>query len=124
MGRTNKVYINYGRDLTAAISAVRGADEMDLRILSAIFLGADEIGCAQISELEEMLELDYADIAASVKYWKGAGVLGAAPTKGEQAGAQKSKKAVRTCGVESYSQPACLELQPLEPLLAFCFSNT
>ena len=103
MGRTNKIYVNYGRDTSAALLAVKGADETDLRILSAILLGADESGCAHISELEEILELDYADIAASVKYWKGAGVLAATPAKSGDADASNSKKAVRRCGVESYT---------------------
>ena len=103
MGRTNKVYINYVRDVAASTAALKGADEMDLRILSAIFLCADSDGCAQLSELEAALELDYADIAASVKYWKGAGVLAAAPSKGERADATPSTKPIRRCGVESYT---------------------
>ena len=103
MGRTTKVYINYGRDTSASLLAVRGADEIDLRILSAIFLCADDDGCAHISSLEEALELDYADIAAAVKYWKGAGVLGTAPAKNEAMGAEPSKAPVRRCGVESYT---------------------
>ena len=75
MGRTNKIYVNYGRDTSAALLAVKGADETDLRILSAILLGADESGCAHISELEEILELDYADIAASVYVLPSEGVF-------------------------------------------------
>ena len=103
MGRTTKVYINYGRDISSSLLAVKGADEMDLRILSAIFLCADSEGCAHITDFEDTLGLDYADIAASVKYWKGAGVLGTAPAKNEATNTGESKKTVRRCGVESYT---------------------
>ena len=103
MGRTNKVYINYGRDVGASLLAVKGADEIDLRILSAILLCADGEGCAHLSELEEALELDYADIAASVKYWKGAGIIGTAPSKGGQADPERDANPIRRCGVESYT---------------------
>ena len=103
MGRTNKVYINYSRNAEASLLAVKGADEMDLRILSAILLCADGDGCAQLSELEDALELDYVDIAASVKYWKGAGIIATSPVKDTQAVANSDKKVIRTCGVESYT---------------------
>ena len=103
MGRTTKVYINYGRETDAALLAVKGADEMDLRILSAIFLSADADGCAHVSALEQALGLEYADIAASVKYWKGAGVISMTLQTAEESAEPKAQKTVRRCGVESYT---------------------
>lgn len=76
MGKTAKVYINYG--LADKAHALHEADETDLRILSAALLLAGGEGVVSVSELESMLELSSAEVAASVKYWKGAGILSSA----------------------------------------------
>ena len=70
-----KVYINYNATNSKKLAAISGADETDLRVFSAIALNADSDGCCDTAELEELLEIDTADIIASVKFWKGAGII-------------------------------------------------
>ena len=63
-------------------SVLNNADEGDLRILIAVMMLADkETGIASIAELSELLETDRAEIDASLKFWRGAGILGTASAK-------------------------------------------
>lgn len=105
MGKTTKVYIDRSGALEALMPSLLNADETDLRILSALLLSCDSDGCADTSGLDAMLEIDKADINASVKYWKGAGVLSSAKKASTSDEHKDSgEKAVRQMiGVDEYS---------------------
>lgn len=112
MGKSTKVYINYGGSPEERATALLNADENDLRILSALLLSADADGCASASGLEELLELDKADVTASVKYWKGAGIVSSKPaaakkqpdaSDGSQPTAHKGGVVATFTGVEEYT---------------------
>ena len=78
MGKASKIEIKY-RDggLPEGLGDVlRNADETDLRILVAVQMLADrETGVASIADLPELLGLERSEVDASVKFWRGAGVL-------------------------------------------------
>ncbi|MBE6707125.1 MAG: DnaD domain protein [Ruminococcaceae bacterium] len=108
MSRNGKIYINYGGYDSRYDASIKGADENDLMILGGLFLLANSDGEVDITRAGELLSIDRAEIAASVKYWKGAGVLASART----AAASKNDKEENTAhkggvithsGVEEYS---------------------
>lgn len=103
MGKVTKVYIDKSRVSGATVEAIKGADELDLRVLAAALLIADGEGCVQLPAIEEMLGVDRADVTAAVKYWRGAGIFGSSGAATEAASAPERGRAVRTCTVESYS---------------------
>ena len=84
MAKTSKIYLSLGGYGEKYLSSVKGADESDLSILAGLFLLADQSGEVELSRLESALGLDGAEIAASVKYWKGAGVVQTSPAKETQ----------------------------------------
>lgn len=92
MGRTSKKIIKYrGGQLPEGLSEILGnADENDLRILIALMMAADENG--EVSEsvsVSDALGIDKAEVMASVKFWRGAGIIG-----GATAAKSKEKTAV------------------------------
>jgi DnaD/phage-associated family protein len=114
MGKTTKVYINYEGSQEERARSVLNADESDLRVLSALLLFADSEGCASLAQLESLLEMDASDIGASVKFWRGAGIVSAtkpknavhiAPATEENTSesAHKNGAVARIVGVESYT---------------------
>jgi hypothetical protein len=53
------------------------ADEHDLRILVALMMSADENGTvSEEISLGDMLGLEKPEIDASLKFWRGAGIIG------------------------------------------------
>lgn len=118
MGKITRFYIDRGRAIGAALDAIKGADELDLRVLAAALLMADGEGCVQISELETALEIEHADVTAAVKYWRGAGIFGSSGTARVTGGEpernadapEKKGSAVRRCAVESYSTDELAEV--------------
>lgn len=108
MSRTNKIYINYGGYDSRYDASIKGADENDLMILGGLFLLASSDGEVDISRAESFLSVDRAELMASVKYWRGAGVIASARTtqapKKETEEKTAHKDGVIThSGVEEYS---------------------
>ena len=68
------------------------ADEQDLKILSLLLMASDANG--EIDEgfsCEEMLGLSKSDVDASVKFWRGAGVIGSANSHKKKNSAKAEK---------------------------------
>ena len=91
MGKTTKKTLKYGNSqLPSNLAELLGnADENDLRILIALMMAADENG--EIPEefsIVDTLGIDERDVAASLKFWRGAGIIGSG------ARSQKQKKPV------------------------------
>lgn len=113
MGKTTKIYVNKAVSAADVSAALKNADENDLRILSLLLLTADSEGGASLSGIEELLGLDRADALASVKFWRGAGVLTSCKTvSSEKAEKAESKERVTAhkggvvstfTGVEAYT---------------------
>lgn len=83
MGKTAKTVILYRNgNLPERLSEILGnADENDLRILLTLMMAADEEGTVDAhTALEDILELDAAEVNASLKFWRGAGLIGSAKT--------------------------------------------
>ena len=85
------------------------ADENDLKILIALMMAADENG--EIPEdfsVSSALGVEKSDVAASVKFWRGAGII-----DGSKAASQKSKSEQKASPVkQSAAAPA---KEPAEP---------
>ena len=75
MSKTNKIYINYGGYDSRYDASIKGADESDLMILGGLFLLSNSDGEVDISRAESFLPVERAELMASVKYWRGAGVI-------------------------------------------------
>jgi len=78
MGKTSKIAIQYryGNLPENFKDLLNNADETDLRILVAIQMLADrENGVVSTDELPELLNIEKSEVAASLKFWRGAGVL-------------------------------------------------
>lgn len=110
MGKTTKIYVNKAVAPADVSAALKNADENDLRILSLLLLTADSEGCATLSGIEELLELDRSDALASVKFWRGAGVLTSCKTvlaekseSKESVTAHKGGVVSTFTGVEAYT---------------------
>ena len=74
MGKTSKFYLNSQADREKIAKYIKDADENDLRVLSGVALLAVEDGI-QAVELEQLLSIDISDINASLKYWRGTGIV-------------------------------------------------
>ncbi len=85
MAKATRVYITISKN-ERCIEALAGADDTDLAILGGLCLLAGEDGEANVGALEQSGRFESADIRASVKYWRGAGVL----SGGRQASAAKA----------------------------------
>ena len=104
MGRSSKIYISGISSQEECAHAIREADENDLRLLGALLLFADGEGSVSIAGLDELLGIEKSDINASVKYWKGAGIISSAPaTRDTQAPEKQTKAIARFVGVEEYT---------------------
>ena len=84
MGKLTKVFVCYERGcLTDQMATLLGeADEGDLRVLSALLLLADkQSGIASVTDLPTALNMSPVEVDASIKFWRGAGVISAANAK-------------------------------------------
>ena len=90
MGKTTKNVILYRNgNLPERLSDIlSNADENDLRILVTLMMSADEDGytCSE-NDISSLLELDRAEVNASLKFWRGAGLISA-----KRAESKKSEK--------------------------------
>ena len=77
MGKTTKLTIQYrlGNLPEQLGTLLENADETDLRILVALQMLADENGAAPTGELASLLGISEGEVSASLKFWRGAGVL-------------------------------------------------
>ena len=84
MGKLTKLQICYERGSLSdqMVSLLIEADEGDLRVLSALLLLADkQTGIVSVADLPSVLNLSQAEVDASIKFWRGAGVVSAASEK-------------------------------------------
>ncbi|MBO7310780.1 MAG: DnaD domain protein [Clostridia bacterium] len=77
MGRPQKLYINYGELTKKNIEGAINADDIDLMLLGAIMLVSDADGYVDISAVEQIERFDKTEITASLKFWRGAGIISA-----------------------------------------------
>ena len=75
MGKASKIYIKYDMSPRERSTALLNADENDLRILAALLLSAGEDGETCADGLCEQLGLEVAEVNASLKFWRGAGIV-------------------------------------------------
>lgn len=84
MGKLTKLTVRY--ELEQMRSVFENADENDLRVLVGVMMLAGKNGgVAATSELPELVGLEKTDIDASLKFWRGAGIL-----RGAKAGSEKT----------------------------------
>lgn len=83
MSKSSKLTIQYrnGRLPEHLGELLVNADETDLRVLIAAQMLADENGVVETGELASVLSLSEGEVSASLKFWRGAGVLAAASSK-------------------------------------------
>ena len=94
MGKTAKNVILYRKgNLPERLSDIlSNADESDLRILVTLLMSADEDGCAcSESDLGELLGLEKTEVNASLKFWRGAGLISSKRVDQKNAEPQKVK---------------------------------
>ena len=103
MAKSTVVYIQRPEERADYQKAIAGADDTDLTILGAISLMADGQGMLDISELEALERFDRADVLASVKYWRGAGILVGKSKHVSGVGTAHKGGAVTHTSVERYS---------------------
>ena len=103
MGRTTKVYLNYCGYHEKYAASVSGADETDLMILGALFLMANCEGEVDTTAVEQNFNFEKSDIAASVKYWKGAGVVCGAPKRLDKSTASDAANTAHKGGAVTHS---------------------
>ncbi|MBO5938818.1 MAG: DnaD domain protein [Clostridia bacterium] len=101
MGKITKLTIQYRGGVTPENLGrlLQNADENDLRILVALQMLADENGIAPVGELSSLLGCSEAEASASLKFWRGAGVLGtvgASKTTKEQKEEQRAPESTKT----------------------------
>ena len=108
MGKTSKIAIKYryGKLPDQLGEILRNADETDLRILVAVMMMADADGIvASVAELPEHLGLEQSEVDASLKFWRGAGVIGA-PSASKTKAAQSDQKGTEAPKKEKTVQTA------------------
>ncbi len=84
MSKSSKLTIQYrsGRLPERLGELLGNADETDLRVLIALQMLADgESGKVSTGELTSLLGISESEVSASVKFWRGAGVLAASSSK-------------------------------------------
>ena len=101
MGKTAKRIIKYrNASLPDNLGEVlSNADENDLKILLTLMMAADENGeVADDFSVEDALGLDKTSVDASLKFWRGAGVIGGARATAAKAKPAESKKETENTG--------------------------
>ncbi len=107
MAKNSQIYISYENITKRYSEALAGADDTDLALLGAILLLSDEEGFVDTALIEDMGRFDAADIRASLKYWRGSGIIGskASPAKKSASTTESAHKdgAITHTSVEKYS---------------------
>ena len=101
-----KIKYRYGQLPEGLCELLNNADEADMRILVALMMLADEeSGEASAEELCEALKMDGSDVKASLKFWRGAGVVENASKKRTRT-EEKTEKAKKTKPVTAHRNGA------------------
>ncbi len=97
MSKTSEIYINYENIEKRCSEALSGADDTDLALLGAMLLLSDGEGRLEMSLLEDSGRFDAADIRASVKFWRGSGIIAREPAQRKKSseGTEKTISAER-----------------------------
>ncbi len=124
MKGTDKIVTRCGEgELPESFSdALRNADEEDMRVLLAAILLEQKNGAATVADVCETLGLGAGELSASLKYWRGAGLIGrsrkssnASKKASDGAEPEKIPSAHRRGAVQSSEMPhyATLEIAQL-----------
>ena len=98
MARISLKYIN-GETPENLAELLANADEQDLRILIALMMTADAEGEVEdTAKLTGLLGLELPEIEASVKFWKGAGIVAVAKGSVKKQKAQSEPKTAHRAG--------------------------
>ena len=103
MGKAVKKILKYGNgQLPDNLSEIlSNADENDLKILITLMMAEDEKGeVAESFSVADTLGLEESAVAASLKFWRGAGIIGAA---------KSTARAQKTEGVKAADMPSATE---------------
>ena len=94
MAKATKLTIQYrlGRLPEHLSELLANADETDLRVLLTLQMLADEQGVAETTELASRLSITEAEVSASLKFWRGAGVLALSSAKAKTEKIEKTEK--------------------------------
>lgn len=95
MKMTDKVITKYKNteNIDKLFDAIKNADEDDLRVLlAAILLDAGD-GAAETAKICESLGIDEAELSASLKFWRGAGVISSKRSAKKTSEDKEEKKA-------------------------------
>ncbi len=103
MAKKTNIYIASDIASERYTEAAVGADGTDLAVLGAAVLLCSQVDGLDISVLEDLGKFDEADIRASVKYWKGAGVFVSAPSTVHIGETAHKEGAVTHTSVEKYT---------------------
>ena len=104
MGKPAKKIIKYrNASLPQNLDEVlANADENDLKILIALMMAADENGeVGEDFSVEDVLGLDRTSVDASVKFWRGAGIIGGARTRSSAAAKSEAAKPEQSNNTEA-----------------------
>ncbi len=85
---------------------LQNADENDLKILVSLLMAANSAGeIPDDLSVSELLDIDAASVEASIKFWRGAGVLGNATksAKSAQKSTEKAKTEEKSKAVTKYA---------------------
>jgi len=112
MGKTAKRTIKYrNASIPENLGEVlANADENDLKILIALMMAADENGeVADDFSVEDALGFDKTSVAASLKFWRGAGVIGGARTTAAKAKPATEKHEGQTSEIQTAHKGGAVE---------------
>ncbi len=126
MAKKSEIYINFENIKKQSPEALCGADETDLAILGSILLLSEEDGHLDLSLLEDCGRFEDGDIRASVKYWRGAGILGSAPSVLAAPSDKKDTSAVQSAhkdGVITHTSVEKYTNDELSRVLSGCVSE-
>lgn len=124
---TKRTILYRGGNLPERLGEIlNSADETDLKVLVALLMAADENGdVAQEVSLGDLLGLESPEVEASLKFWRGAGLIGkAAESKKKKAPAMSQTAhrggAVEHSGVAPYQTEELADLlEKKQTLIAF-----
>ena len=111
MAKATKLTIQYrlGRLPEHLSELLANADETDLRVLLTLQMLADEQGVAETTELASRLSITEAEVSASLKFWRGAGVLALSSAKAKTEKIEKTEKTEKIEKIEKTAEPRSAE---------------
>ncbi len=106
MAEKSNIYINYDNIQERYTEVLSAADSTDLAVLGAILLLCGNTGGVSAQQIEALGRFDAADVRASIKFWRGTGVLTSTQQKGMSTPALQSPSksvVIAHTSVEKYS---------------------